>query len=187
MAQCEALHAATRRRAAQDGAIAFLLGDVSGLEFAESVARDAGVRLVSQDLSPDEELFWIAGKDDLEIEDAITRGLYARRASVRPAALTAWGKLFLHRCGTMPCFLRPAEGSTPFDERITLVDWDIRDGGNDNIHGDDGKAREQAEQECHSKTGAYSLEECRQSCDVQGRAAGTECYVRCAAFCKRHE
>jgi hypothetical protein len=177
MADCEAQHSETQRRAGYDSALAFLLHKGFTLSRAQVDLLVAG-----QKPSLAQQQFYFISKDELAIEDALTRGLYTQRGRLGATGFAIWGQTFMHSCGGFAC--RVTDRSAGFGDP-DLISWDLRDGGT--FSGTTGtQAREQRETNCKAHTGYTFLEECETGCETTGQHGGA-CHTKCQAYCEPHD
>ena len=177
MAECEARHPETLRRAGYDAALAFLLGGERTVN-----AQRADVLAAGMDATPAQREFYFISKHELEIEDVLTRALYREHRRIGNDAFARWAQVFLHSCGAFACNV--VDRSAGFGDP-DWISWDLRDGGTITAH-DAGPERKQHEAQCRAHTGYLFREECITGCDTTGQH-GDACHTRCEAFCLPHD
>lgn len=203
MARCELRVAAVRRRASHDAALALLLG--SSLDEVKDVlirsTHDEDGPVTSCAVAPcgkglvcepterscrtlEAIVLAFVSSDDLDLEDALSRAIFARYVqSASPPSSPLGGFLTarVHRCGAEICSFREYE----HQGRTELVRWDLRDGGTVETYPckrtPEMLASVASQKLCRSKTGHWSQELCVYACgqNRQGEACRSGCYQHC--------
>ncbi|HEY1818009.1 MAG TPA: hypothetical protein VGG74_36955 [Kofleriaceae bacterium] len=182
MAQCEAAHAATWRRAGYDAALAFLLGAAGGLAVTADIARDTPPLVHGLQPTPGQKAFYAITADEAAIEDALTRGLYG----VHARALQTWGSRWVHACDSAMCLLKPDPKGDPYATTPKLVHWDIRDGGIFTPGSTGPSSLQVAHATCRAHTGQDTLESCQYNCETRPSDLRPSCNAKCASWCEPH-
>jgi hypothetical protein len=135
-------------------------------------------------LRPQSIAFGSVSKDELAVEDALSRGLLARHLSGdRAPESPSWWFLTTraHRCGDFVCNFQDYDHGG----KRELVRWDLRDGGTVETFPckptPEMKASVASKELCRSKTGHWSQELCLFFCRQNGEGEGcrTGCYQDC--------
>jgi hypothetical protein len=180
MAQCEAAKPATRRRAGDDAALAFLLGAAGGLAVTADIARDTPPLVHGVQATPAQQAFYAISADEAAIEDALTRGLYG----VHAPALPTWGSRWIHACDAATCLLKPDPKADPYATTPKLVHWDIRDGGIATPADTSHSSLQTGHATCRAHTGEETLETCQYMCGTRASDQRATCNASCASWCQ---
>ncbi len=208
MARCELQRVETRRRASYDAALALLFGapakevepvlmeatrnqganNNSSSSCFDGTCAKGLVCLGDECVTPMGVGVVFASKEEIDIEDAITRALmplYEERHGDDYAANDAiywWLDRRLHHCGKFRCLFSAYE----VKGKTRVVEWDQRDGGTVETipfskWTPDEKKRYYQRLKCWNATGTQLKSYCLQMCDINRR--GEECRFRCYQNC----
>jgi hypothetical protein len=205
-AACEVKSPATRRRAAHDAAVALLLGAPADQamplleagseakfrrDFCNPAMPCSGAAVCEMKdnrcLTPDDRAFSFMSKDEIDVEDALTRVLLRHAATGRGGvelstdAKNHWVYAMVHRCGSLLC-------QTADNGDGKLVAWDVRDGGTAEDRPPEKSAKTASREACLMHTEHYDFWGCMRDCDSafqSGTQSLVTCQMRCEHYCRR--